>query len=138
MKQYEDIIRLPHYKSKKYPPMPPIARAAQFGAFRALTGHADAISETARLTESRPELDEDAKAEIDGQLQMLLNKIDEQPACTVTYFVPDAKKSGGAYVTKQGALRRIDTVNRLLMMADRTKINLDDIVAVESEAGQKC
>ena len=33
-------------------------RAAQFAPFAALVGYDDAVAETARLTESRPELDE--------------------------------------------------------------------------------
>lgn len=138
IKQYEDMIYLPRHISEKHPPMPQSARAAQFGAFRALTGHEDAICETARLTETRPELDENAQVEIDRQLQLLLEKADEQPVFIVTYFVPDAKKAGGAYVTKEGVLRRIDTVNRLLMLTDRTEINLDDIVAIEQKAGRNC
>ena len=33
-------------------------RAAQFAPFAALVGYDDAVAETARLTEARPELDE--------------------------------------------------------------------------------
>lgn len=42
---YEDIINLPHHVSKKHPQMPMHARAAQFAAFVALTGHQAAIKE---------------------------------------------------------------------------------------------
>lgn len=46
--RYDDIINLPHPISRIHPPMPIEARAAQFMPFAALTGHAEAIRETAR------------------------------------------------------------------------------------------
>ena len=45
---YDDIINLPHPVSKNHPQMPLRDRAAQFAPFAALTGHAEAIRETAR------------------------------------------------------------------------------------------
>ncbi len=58
MGKYDDIINLPHHESAKHPKMPALDRAAQFLPFAALTGHNAAILETARLTNSRIELDE--------------------------------------------------------------------------------
>lgn len=43
-----DIINLPHPISRTHPPMSMEARAAQFMPFAALTGHAEAIRETAK------------------------------------------------------------------------------------------
>lgn len=57
--KYDDIINLPHHVSKNHPQMPPIDRAAQFSPFAALTGHDEAIKETARLNEERMEQDID-------------------------------------------------------------------------------
>ena len=54
---YNDIIHLPHPTSAKHPRMPIQDRAAIFSPFAALTGHSAAISETARLTDRRMELD---------------------------------------------------------------------------------
>lgn len=51
--KYREIINLPHHRSKKRKPMSMLDRAAQFGAFRALTGYEDAISEAGRLASSR-------------------------------------------------------------------------------------
>ena len=47
MNAYDDIINLPHHVSK-HPPMSMYQRAAQFAPFAALTGHNEAIEETAR------------------------------------------------------------------------------------------
>jgi len=51
--KYDDIIHLPHHVSTTHPQMALIDRAAQFAPFAALTGHADAIKETERLTVER-------------------------------------------------------------------------------------
>ncbi len=63
--RYDDIIHLPHHVSSTHPQMPLIDRAAQFAPFAALTGHADAIKETERLTVERIELAE--KGEKDNE-----------------------------------------------------------------------
>ena len=129
---YADIIDLPHHVSTRHTQMPMEKRAAQFSPFAAMVGHDAAIRETARLTEEQLELSEDEKAVIDGKLQMIQAHIKEQPEVTVTYFQPDEKKSGGAYVTITGSARRIDEVERILNLADGTVIPLMDIVAVQS------
>ena len=51
MGNYDDIINLPHHVSKHHPQMSMHDRAAQFAPFAALTGHSDAIEETARQAE---------------------------------------------------------------------------------------
>lgn len=129
---YADIIDLPHHVFTRHPQMPMEKRAAQFSPFAAMVGHDAAIRETARLTEEQLDLSEDEKAVIDGKLQMIQAHIKEQPEVTVTYFQPDEKKSGGAYVTITGSARRIDEVERILNLADGTVIPLMDIVAVQS------
>lgn len=50
--KYDDIINLPRPESK-YPRMPRANRAAQFSPFAALTGHEEAIRETAYLVMGR-------------------------------------------------------------------------------------
>ena len=95
MGKYDDIINLPHYVSQVRPRMSRMARAAQFAPFAALTGYDDEIKETARLTDSRAELDEYVIAVINGKLLALKEKITEQPEAEITYFVADSKKSGG-------------------------------------------
>ena len=46
--KYADIIDLPHHQSKTRPQMARSDRAAQFAPFAALTGHEEAIEETAK------------------------------------------------------------------------------------------
>lgn len=128
--RYDDIINLPHHVSKTHPRMPCSERAAQFSPFAALTGYADAVAETARLTEEKPELSESRKAELDAVLQILLERIAERPEAVVTYFRPDGRKSGGARVTEKVRVRAIDPVRRALVTADRRELPLDDITDV--------
>ncbi len=128
MTEYDDIIDLPRPKSK-HEPMPMSDRAAQFSPFAALTGYGDAIDETARLTDHRIELSEEERTELDYK-QQYLSTLDS-PTVTVTYFVPDERKSGGAYVTHTGALKRIDEVERAMVFADGTRVDMDEVVGIE-------
>lgn len=133
---YDDILHLPHPTSKRHPRMPIADRAAQFSPFAALTGHGAAIEETARVTDRRIELDEDAKEQLDQTLQLLLERIDEQPEITVTWFSPDKKKAGGQYHTATGKLKRIDTQESRLILTDGTQIPLEDLLRIRIESFQ--
>lgn len=130
---YDDMIDLPHPTSKKHPRMSIRDRAAIFSPFAALSGHGAAIAETARLTDQRMELDEDTKAELDQRQAVLLEHIEEQPEITVTWFQPDGRKDGGAYLTVTGRLKKIDEAARTLILLDGTSIPLEDVVGLESE-----
>lgn len=131
--KYDDIIHLPHPTSKKYPRMSVRDRAAIFSPFSALSGHGAAIAETARLTDQRMELNEDAKVELDRRQAVLLEHIGEQPEVTVTWFRQDDRKEGGIYVTTVGRAKKIDEFKRILSMVSGQKIVLDDIVQIESQ-----
>ena len=135
-RKYDDIIDLPHPTSTKHPRMPISDRAAIFSPFAALTGHAAAIQETARLTDQKIELDEDTKAELDRRQAILLEHIAEQPEVTITWFCPDEKKSGGAYVVTVGRLKRVDETAGTLRLADGMTIALDEIVDLQSDLFQ--
>ena len=131
--KYDDILHLPHPTSARHPRMPISERAAIFSPFAALSGHAGAIAETARLTKQKMELDEDTKAELDQKQAVLLEHIKEQPEVTVTWFQPDARKGGGAYLTVTRRLKKIDEAKRMLSLQDGTSIPLEDVVGLESE-----
>lgn len=107
--------------------MPMEKRAAQFSPFAAVSGHDEAIYETARLTDEQLELSEDEIAVIDEKLQWLREHIKEQPEITVTYFQPDEKKNGGAYVTVTGSAKKIDKV---LVLRDGTVIPIDAPISI--------
>lgn len=125
---YDDIIDRPRPVSKKHLPMPMEKRAAQFLPFAALTGFEAEIEEEARLTETAPELSEDALVALDEQLSLLRQRLSEEPEITLVRFLPDEKKDGGRCETLIGRARRLDEPNRALILADGTQIDLDSIV----------
>lgn len=131
--KYDDIIMLPHHVSKRHPQMSPLNRAAQFSPFAALTGHEDAIQETARLTDSFVEMDESRKSQLDGQLGLIRDNLDAQPEIEVTYFQPDEKKSGGAYVTRSGRVKKIDEYSRQIIFTDGKALPIDMIFSIRGE-----
>ena len=131
--RYADMLHLPCPGPRTRPRMPRGDRAAQFAPFAALSGHSAALAETARLTDQRMELDEDARAALDLKQQLLLERIKEWPEITVTWFQPDAKKDGGRYIVSTGRLKRIHEVDQVLVLADGLRIPIGDIVELESE-----
>ena len=132
--RYDEIINLPHHVSKTRPQMPMSDRAAQFAPFAALTGYDSAIKETGRLTNERIELDEEALTALDRKYQLLMDVFDDAPEVTITYFQPDERKAGGKYVSATGAVKKVDDFERQITMQDGTKIPMDDILTIESDA----
>jgi len=131
--RYDDIINLPHPTSAKHPRMSAIDRAAQFSPFAALTGYDAAVKETARLTDQRIELDEYAKAALDERLRIVQDNICEHPEVTVTFFLPDERKTGGAYVDHTGNVKKVDVYQNCLVMKDGAEIPIYEIVDLQSE-----
>ena len=131
MGNYDDIIDLPHHVSETHPPMSRADRAAQFSPFAALTGYDAAVRESARVTEQRIELDEGVKAELNARLNCILEHLSEHPQVSITYFMPDEKKSGGAYRTVTGAVRKLDSFAKTLTLTDGTVVPMEEMVHVE-------
>lgn len=131
--RYDDIIDLPHYVSLKRKRMSAADRAAQFGSFAALTGHGAAINETARLTSKKAELDECEKSLINEKLNVLLNIQELHPYASILYFRPDDRKEGGAYITADGEIAKIDCGNGTVYLTDGTAIPVDDIRDIQSD-----
>ncbi|MDO4339880.1 MAG: hypothetical protein Q4C91_17590 [Eubacteriales bacterium] len=135
--RYDDMLDLPHHQSSTRPHMSMANRAAQFSPFAALTGFDDKVMETARLTDEKIELSDTEKERLDKKLRFLSNHLDEHPTVSVTYFVPDAKKAGGAYTTNTGIVKRIDTVEQKIifyaenMISDGWSVSIDTIVEIE-------
>ena len=129
--KYDDIINLPHPTSAKHPRMPMADRAAQFSPFAALAGHGAAIEETARLTDQKVELTEEGKALLDEKLRLLLETGGEG---VFTYFLPDERKDGGAYITTTGKVKKIDPLEGRVILKDGTAIPIEDIWEIEAQA----
>ena len=136
---YEDIIHLPRPVSKNHPPMPLRDRAAQFMPFAALTGYDAEIRESARLTEEEADLSEDLQTELNEKLAQVRAELQQgrQPQITVTYFLPDEKKAGGAYIVKEGAVKKTDPYTGTMLFTDGTEIPLSGIFDMEAGRGKE-
>ena len=124
--KYDSILHLPHHVSATRAPMPMSDRAAQFSPFAALTGFDAAIAETGRLTQEKNELDEEQLCLLNRKLQLLMDDPAEREV-TLTFFRPDSRKDGGAYVTVTGFLKKVDSYERIIVMTDGTKIPMEDV-----------
>ena len=131
--KYADIIDLPHHQSDTRPKMSNYDRAAQFSPFAALTGHADSIKETARLTDEYSEPSEEMKAIMNEKILFLMEQLENQPEITITFFKPDEKKQGGAYITITGVVKKIKTYERQIQMTTGDLIPIDMIFGIDGE-----
>ncbi len=134
--EYADIIDREHPVSAKHPPMSRLNRAAQFAPFAALTGYDDLIRESERETDTRTELDESSIEELNRKLVWLLQQ-DDPPEASVTFFVPDSKKAGGAYETVIGKLLRYDQFSRSITLDSGETLFIDDIIDIAIEDYQE-
>lgn len=130
---YEDIVDLPPHISKKHPQPTMLERAARFAPFAAITGYEEMVLEEARVTEERIDLDEGTLSLLNEKLNMIQEFLDDEPEVTITYFEPDKKKSGGAYVNITGIVKRIDEYEHFVIMTDGKKIRIEDIFAIGSD-----
>ena len=128
---YEDILHLPHPVSKTHPQMPLLNRAAQFAPFAALTGYDAAVEETARLTDEKLTLDEEQQLLIGERLALLSERVRERPVVALTYFVPDLRKAGGAYLSVKAPVKKVDEYEGLLQLETGRAVPFDDIYSLE-------
>lgn len=129
--KYDDIINLPHHVSAKRPQMSRSARAAQFAPFAALVGLDDEMEETARLTDAKPELEEAEKEKINRALLEIRNNPQKETAVELTFFRPDGRKDGGAIITRPCTVKRIEEIERKLILSDRSEIEFDNILSMK-------
>ena len=132
MENYNDIIHLSRPKSK-HPRMSLHQRSAQFAPFAALTGYEGQVKETARLTDKRIEIDEELKQILDMKIQVIKEKISSKPELEITYFIPDDKKDGGRYETIFDNISKIDNYNEKIIMQKGLKIDIKEIIDINSE-----
>ena len=128
---YDDIIRLPHPISRRRTPMPRIGRAAQFAPFAALTGYDAVIAESGRLTQERTELDEMEIARLNERLRELQEHIETEQEATFTWFCPDERKTGGAYIRTTGRVKKVDSFQGMIFLTDGRAIPIGEITGIE-------
>lgn len=135
MGEYDDIINMPRFVSKRYPQMSMHDRAAQFSPFAALTGYDDAIKETARLTDKKINLDEDVLQKLDEILFVIRKKLDSGQKCrtVISYFEKDLKKDGGRYLDISGEVKRIDGYRNVIVFMSGERIPISDVMNIEIE-----
>ena len=135
MGKYDDIINLSRPVSKR-PKMTLEQRSAQFAPFAALTGYEGQVKETARLTDKRIEINEELKLLLNLKLQLIQEKIKEQPEITITYFIPDNKKEGGMYTTITNSVKKIDMYKNEIVLIDWNTISINEIIDINGEIYQ--
>ena len=129
---YSDIMDMPPPTFPHRHKMSMVERGAQFAPFAALTGYDAAVEEAARLTDRQAELTDDKKEELNARLHLATSN-EAVGEITVTYFVPDAKKSGGAYRTRIGTALRVEEYESALVMTDGYRIPLETIREIDGD-----
>ena len=71
------------------------------------------------------------KGALSDRLQSIADRMKEHPEIAVTYFQPDAKKNGGAYVTATDTVKKIDVFERVIVMRNGTVIPFDEIISID-------
>lgn len=131
--RYDDLLNLPHHVSTVHPHMSLYDRAAQFAPFKALTGYEDDVEESARLTDERIDLDEDRIERLDARLQILEDHLAEAPTVSFTFFQPDSRKDGGSYETVSGVVKKIDVIQRSIILKSGQTIAIDSVYNIDGE-----
>lgn len=130
-RNYDDIINLPRHVSDKHPHMSIHDRAAQFAPFAALTGHSEAVSETARYVDEKIDLGEDAIKEIQDALNYIQEHISQSPQVTITYFVADDRKRGGRYVTETVKIKYVDNLEQNIRFDNGVCVKFENIFDIK-------
>ena len=115
---YMDILSLPHHQSATRPHMSLHDRAAQFAPFAALAGYEEMVDEEARITDREISLGDSEQDLLDQQFRRLSDMLSagKRPQVSVLVFIPDQHKAGGRYETVTGHARRLDPVEKKLII----------------------
>lgn len=127
--RYDDLYQLDYCGSKNHKHMSMMQRAAQFAPFDALSGYKETLEEDSRFTVQKMDLSEEACEKIQQCLAEIQSCISAHPKVCVTYFVEDATKEGGRYVSVEKCVKKIALGQ--LVFTDKTFVILDDIVYIE-------
>ena len=128
--RYDHIINLKYPNPDIEADFPVKPRyAAQFMPFMAVKGYKEALDEVKRMTTPKIELGEDAATELDVKLSEISNGYLKD--VNITYFVADKSKSGGEYVTVCGRIKKVKEYEKVIVLEDKTEINIKDIRNIE-------
>ena len=125
----QELLEMERPVSARHAPMRRCERAAQFAPFAALSGFDETVQEAGRLTQAQIELAENEREALNDALVRLAARLPEQPEVRLTYFQPDAKKSGGTYRTILTRVRRLDANAQVLVLTDGTRIPFDALLS---------
>ena len=126
----QELLEMERPVSARHAPMRRCDRAAQFAPFAALSGFDETVQEAGRLTQAQIELAENEREALNNALVRLAARLPEQPEVRLTYFQPDAKKSGGTYRTILTRVRRLDANAQVLVLTDGTQIPFDALLSI--------
>ena len=126
----QELLEMERPVSARHAPMRRCDRAAQFAPFAALSGFDETVQEAGRLTQAQIELAENEREALNDALVRLAARLPEQPEVRLTYFQPDAKKSGGIYRTILTRVRRLDANAQGLVLPDGTRIPFDALLSI--------
>lgn len=126
----QELLEMERPVSARHAPMRRCDRAAQFAPFAALSGFDETVQEASRLTQAQIELAENEREALNDALVRLAARLPEQPEVRLTYFQPDAKKSGGTYRTILTRVRRLDANAQVLVLTDGTRIPFDALLSI--------
>lgn len=126
----QELLEMERPVSARHAPMRRCDRAAQFAPFAALSGFDETVQEAGRLTQAQIELAENEREALNDALVRLAARLPEQPEVQLTYFQPDAKKSGGTYRTILTRVRRLDANAQVLVLTDGTRIPFDALLSI--------
>lgn len=124
---YDDMIDISYPFDLGHKRMSEYERCSQFMPFSALSGYKEAIIETARITDDRIILDEEAKEILDNKINYIMNGISS--SVTIKYFVPDSKKSGGSFLDICGVIKKVDLYKNIIYIGNSC-IAIDSIVDI--------
>lgn len=130
---YKHILNEEHRKSAKHQPLPISSRAAQFSPFAALVGYDEMVSETARRTDKRIELDEYDIEELNRKINMLQDHLYDDIEVKIKYFVLDERKEGGKYVEVSGIVDKIRDYEKDIILEGERIIPIREIIEIESD-----
>lgn len=129
---------------RKHPPMDRTRRAKIFAPFDALRGFQDAIASKRVLYESRRELTEGEKEDLDRRLETLYRLTangrlarENRVTVTVTRFVPcgdpehEAFGKQGKYESVTGIVQKVDPARRVILL-DSGAIPAEDVAEIRS------